>query len=167
MCYTNNVKRKEKIPIWQIKKSDTKSKKTLDKVNKRCYNNIIKGNHLLNERKGINTMTKREMFEVIATTMADNEEVVNFCAHEVELLDRKKNYKSSKPSKKSIENDAIKADILAVLGESEAPMTIGEINERLDKGFTSQKVSALLTQLIKGESVVKTYEKKVAYFGLV
>ena len=45
-------------------------------------------------------------------------------------------------------------------------MTIKEINEALDKGFTSQKVSALLTQLIKAEEVVKTYEKKVAYFGL-
>ena len=44
--------------------------------------------------------------------------------------------------------------------------TIKEINEALDKGFTSQKVSALLTQLIKAEEVVKTYEKKVAYFGL-
>ena len=46
-------------------------------------------------------------------------------------------------------------------------MTIGEINAVLDKGFTSQKVSALLTQLIKAEKVVKTYEKKVAYFGIV
>ena len=121
---------------------------------------------MLNERKGTNTMTKREMFEVIANAMADNEEVVNFCAHEVELLDRKKDYKSSKPSKKSLENEAIKAEIVEVLRGSEAPMTIKEINEALDKGFTSQKVSALLTQLIKAEEVVKTYEKKVAYFGL-
>ena len=46
-------------------------------------------------------------------------------------------------------------------------MTIGEINAVLGKGFSSQKVSALLTQLIKAEQVVKTYEKKVAYFGIV
>lgn len=111
-------------------------------------------------------MTKREMFEVIATAMADNEEVVNFCTHEVELLDRKKDYKSSKPSKKSIENEAIKAEIVEVLRRSEAPLTIKEINETLGKGFTSQKVSALLSQLIKADEVVKTYEKKVAYFGL-
>ena len=62
--------------------------------------------------------------------------------------------------------EAIKAEIVEVLRGSEAPMTIKEINEALDKGFTSQKVSALLTQLIKAEEVVKTYEKKVAYFGL-
>lgn len=111
-------------------------------------------------------MTKREMFALIATAMADNEEVVEFCKHETELLDRKASYKSNKPSKKSIENEAIKGEILGILGESEAPMTISEINERLAKDFSSQKVSALLTQLIKAESVVKTYEKKVAYFGL-
>ena len=98
-------------------------------------------------------MTKREMFEVIANAMADNEEVVNFCAHEVEL-------------QKSVENEAIKAEIVEVLRRSEAPLTIKEINETLGKGFTSQKVSALLSQLIKADEVVKTYEKKVAYFGL-
>ena len=44
-------------------------------------------------------MTKREMFAPIASALADNAEVVEFCNHEVELLDRKKGYKSSKPSK--------------------------------------------------------------------
>ena len=111
--------------------------------------------------------TKREMFELIASALADNTEVVEFCNHEVELLNKKASYKSSKPSKKSVENEAIKAEILEVLDGSEAPMTISEINAVLDKGFTSQKVSALLTQLIKAEKVVKTYEKKVAYFGIV
>lgn len=111
-------------------------------------------------------MTKREMFALIASALADNEEVVKFCKHEVELLDRKKGYKSSKPSKKSIENEAIKAEILGVLEDSEAPLTISEINSALGKDFTSQKTSALLTQLIKADKVVKTYEKKVAYFGI-
>lgn len=110
--------------------------------------------------------TKREMYEVIATAMADNEEVVAFCNHEVELLDKKKSYKSGKPSKKSVENEAVKEAILDTLGQSETPLTIAEINAVLDKGYTSQKVSALLTQLIKAEKVVKTYEKKVPYFGI-
>ena len=110
--------------------------------------------------------TKREMYEVIATAMADNEEVVAFCNHEVELLDKKKSYKSGKPSKKSVENEAVKEAILDTLTQSETPLTIAEINAVLDKGYTSQKVSALLTQLIKAEKVVKTYEKKVPYFGI-
>ena len=110
--------------------------------------------------------TKREMYDVIAKAMADNEEVVAFCNHEVELLDKKASYKSGKPSKKSIENEGVKEAILKALGESETPLTIAEINAVLDMGYTSQKVSALLTQLIKAEKVVKTYEKKVPYFGL-
>ena len=112
-------------------------------------------------------MTKREMFALIAAAMSDNEEVVEFCKHETELLDRKASYKSTKPSKKSIENEAIKGRIVEILGSADAPMTISEIREGLGEDFTSQKISALLTQLVKGEKVCKTYEKKVAYFGLV
>lgn len=110
-------------------------------------------------------MTKKEMYGVIAEAMKDNEEVVEFCNHEIELLSRKRS-KSSKPSPKQVENEGIKEAILAVLSESETPMTIGEINSVLGKGYSPQKVSALLSQLIKGEKVVKTYEKKVAYFGI-
>lgn len=110
-------------------------------------------------------MTKKEMFAVIANAMADNAEVVEFCNHEIELLSRKRS-KSNKPTPKQIENEGIKERIVAVLGESEAPMTIKEIIESLGEKLTSQRVSALLTQLIKAEIVVKTYEKKVAYFGL-
>ena len=39
--------------------------------------------------------TKREMFELIASALADNTEVVEFCNHEVELLNKKASYKSS------------------------------------------------------------------------
>ena len=111
-------------------------------------------------------MTKREMFTVIADAMADNAEVVEFCKHEIELLNKKASYKSSKPSKKSVENEGIKGRIVEILGSTDSPLTISEIRDSLGEDFTSQKISALLTQLIKAETVVKTYEKKVAYFGL-
>ena len=111
-------------------------------------------------------MTKREMYAVIAEAMADNEEVVAFCKHETELLDRKASYKSNKPSKKSVENESIKAKIIEILSSADSPLTISEIRDTLSEDFSSQKISALLTQLIKAETVVKTYEKKVAYFGL-
>ena len=110
-------------------------------------------------------MTKKEMYEVIKAELADNEDVVAFCDHEIELLSRKRS-KSSKPSPKQVENEGIKDTILEILTESETPMTIGELNAVLDKGYSPQKVSALLGQLIKAEKVVKTYEKKVAYFGI-
>ena len=111
-------------------------------------------------------MTKKEMFEVIATAMADNAEVVEFCNHEIALLEKRYANKSTKPSKKQVENEALKGRIVEVLKSADAPMTISEIKERLGEDFTSQKISALLTQLVKADTVVKTYEKKVAYFGL-
>ena len=107
--------------------------------------------------------TKREMFKVIATALADNTEVVEFCKHEIELLDRKRG-QASKPSKRQVENVGVKEKILEVLGEADVPMTCGDIAKALD--ITGQRCSALLTQLVKAEAVVKTYEKKVAYFGV-
>lgn len=111
-------------------------------------------------------MTKKEMFGFIANAMSENEEVVEFCNHEIELLSRKRS-KSNKPTPKQIANEGVKERIVEVLGESESPLTIPEIISALGVDFSSQKVSALLTQLIKAEKVCKTYEKKVAYFGLV
>lgn len=107
--------------------------------------------------------TKREMFALIASALADNAEVVEFCNHEVELLDRKRG-QATKPSKRQLENAEVKGRILEVLGESDAPMTCGALAEVL--GITGQRCSALLTQLVKAEAVCKTYEKKVAYFGV-
>lgn len=111
-------------------------------------------------------MTKKEMFEVIANAMSDNEEVVEFCKHEVALLEKRYANKSNKPSKKQEANEILKGRIVEVLESADAPMTISEIKEGLGEDFTSQKISALLTQLVKAETVVKTYEKKVAYFGI-
>ena len=121
-------------------------------------------------------MTNREFYEMVTLFVNDSdlildknelgERLITKANEEIAKLDARNAKRASTPSKKSLENEPIKAEILEVLGGSEAPMTIGEINEVLGKGFTSQKVSALLTQLIKAEQVVKTYEKKVAYFGL-
>lgn len=113
----------------------------------------------------VKNMTKREMYEVIANAMSDNAEVVEFCNHEIELLDRKKERKSSKPTAKQIENEKVKQDILDILAHTEAPVTATEIWNELGK-YTVQKVSALLSQLVKAEKVVKVYSKKVALFSI-
>jgi len=73
---------------------------------------------------------------------------------------------SSKPTKTQIENEAVKEEILAVLADADEPMRIGEIKAELDNDYTPQKLSALLKALTDGGKVVKTYEKKVAYFAL-
>ena len=111
-------------------------------------------------------MTKKEMFAHIATVCSADAEIVDFCNHEIELLGRKRT--SSKPTKTQVENEAIKAEILEILGECDSAVTVKELIGLMGGKYTSQKLSALLRQL--GESgtgqVVKTMEKKVSYFAL-
>lgn len=117
-------------------------------------------------------MTKREMFAeltkvVNGAEVTNKEELLNFIAHEVELLN-KKNSRSGKPTKTQVENEEIKTKIFEVLSASNKPMTVTQLlaTEKLS-GLSNQKVSALLTQLRKDDKVVRTVEKKVAYYSTV
>ena len=110
-------------------------------------------------------MTKKEMFNMIATVNADNEEIVKFCEHEIELLENRKSGKRGL-TKTQKANEAIKviiAEDLAVIGR---PMTVSELIAEGDGlgEYTNQKISALLRQMVEGGIVVKTVEKKKAYF---
>jgi predicted HTH transcriptional regulator len=116
-------------------------------------------------------MTKKEMFVAInsALNTADltdeaRTEMQTFLTHQVEILDNRKNSKSSKPTGKQLENEGFKNDILEMLAEGSK--TCGELAKAL--GLSSQRCSALLRQLgDKGtKEVVKTFDKKVAYFSL-
>lgn len=111
-------------------------------------------------------MTKREMFNLIATVNADNEEIVNFCNREIELLDNRKGSKT--PTKTQKENEGLMDLIEKDLVEFEKPVTVTELiagGEGLE-GLTNQKVSALLRKMVDAKRVVKTIEKKKAYFSV-
>lgn len=109
-------------------------------------------------------MTKRENFTAIRKIVANNAELVAFIDHELELLDRK-NAKSDAPTKKQIENNGIKAEILASIGTE--PMTITEMCGSLAclEGLSNQKVSALVKQMTLDGLLVRTVEKRKAYFA--
>ena len=111
-------------------------------------------------------VTKRERFEQIKALVKDNEELVAFIDHEIELLN-KKNSRSGKPTKTQVENEAIKNTILDILQATGKPMTVTQLltNDELD-GLSNQRVSALLTQLRKSDKVVRTVEKKVAFYSI-
>lgn len=113
-------------------------------------------------------MTKKEMFEKIATVNAADAEIVAFCEHEIELLAKRKTSEKRGLTKVQKENVGIKDTIVEVLATGEGEMTITEIcaDERL-AGFTPQKMAALLNQLVKEEKVEKTYDaKKKVHFAL-
>ena len=112
-------------------------------------------------------MTKREMFTVIRSIVADNAEMVAFIDHEIELLDRKAS-SVRKPTKVQIENTAYKATIVEHLTLVDRPMTIKEMQAEIADlaGLTNQRITHLLTDLVKTETLTKEYIKKVPYYAI-
>ena len=112
-------------------------------------------------------MTKREMFTEIRNIVADNEEMVAFIDHEIELLERKSN-STKKPTKTQIENDGFKAEIVAYLTEVDAPKTIKELQAGIPSigGLTNQRITHMLTDLVKAGALTKEYVKKTPYYSV-
>jgi hypothetical protein len=112
-------------------------------------------------------MTKREMFNAILTVVADNAEMVEFINHEIELLDRKAN-SLRKPTKNQIENDGFKAEIVAYLATADAPKAIKELQAEIPSlaGLTNQRITHMLTDLVKGGTLAKEYVKKTPYYSV-
>ena len=108
-------------------------------------------------------MTKVEMFNAIKEVVADNQEMVAFIEHEIELLQKKSANK--KPTKTQEENKSLKNEILSVL--SDEGMTVTEIQKKSEilGEVSNQKVSALLRQLVEVGAVEKTIEKKKSFFS--
>lgn len=106
--------------------------------------------------------TKREYFAELRTVVADNADLVAFIDHEVELLNKKNSAPKGK-TPKQIHNEAYKDTILANLA---SPMTIsGIVKEVFDNELSNQRVSALVKQLVDDGLVVRTVEKRTAYFS--
>ena len=110
-------------------------------------------------------MTKKEMFATIKTLLADNEEIVAFCNHEIELLSKKR---SSTNSKAKAETEERAEKVYNALAQMEEAVTITELlaltSDEEVAGYTNQRVSALLRKL--GDRVTKEMRGKKAYFSV-
>ena len=65
-------------------------------------------------------------------------------------------------------NEILKETILEILARYEEPKQVKDLiseNEELSE-YTGQKISALMTQLVKAEKVVKVIDKKASKFQL-
>lgn len=113
-------------------------------------------------------ITKRDNFNTLRGIVENlgREDLVEFIDHEIELLNKKATSKT--PTKTQIENESIKNLILESLGNLNKPVTISELQESDENlaTYSNQKVSALLTQLIKDNKVVRVEDKRKAYFSL-
>ena len=112
-------------------------------------------------------MTKKEMFAEIRNIVANNEEMVAFIDHEIELLERKSN-SPKKPTKTQVENDGFKAEIIAYLTEVDTPKTIKELQAEIPSisGLTNQRITHMLTDLVKAKTLTKEYVKKTPYYSV-
>ena len=111
-------------------------------------------------------MTKKEMFVEIINLAMENgrDDIVEFCNHEVELLSKKR----SDNSKAKAEADARAEKVFLALSEMDKPVTITELlkltSDEEVASYSNQRVSALIRKL--GDRVVKTMDKKTAYFSI-
>ena len=134
-------------------------------------------------------MTKAQMFAVVKDFVSASGEgslpvngledvdevsvtdVVDFLQNEIDLVNKRNSRKGT--SKKSKENEPIKAAIIDVLLEGGA-LTVTEITKTDaiqafstdEKAVSNAKVTALLTQLRKEGKVKRDYDKKVALFSV-
>lgn len=118
----------------------------------------------------VKKMTKKDYFNELLNIEAvkENEALVAFIEHELELL-ANKNKGDKKPTAQQTANNGIKEKILNLLKVSEKAMTITEI-QKADaelSEMSNQKVAALVRQLIEAGSVERIEEKRKAYFKAV
>ena len=116
-------------------------------------------------------MTKKEMFTLIATLNASNQAIVDFCNHEIELLDNKKSNGNAKANEKMEKSVELVYNALASVGKAVA---VSELIAETDLSalanesgvVSTQKVSALLKKLVDGGKVEKYTDKKKTYFRI-
>lgn len=111
-------------------------------------------------------ITKRERFGEIKEIVEGlgRTDLVEFVNHELELLDKKASSKTMTASQK--ENAEIKTKIVEKLVELGRSITISELQKEGFENYSNQKLSALLKQLVDTKEVVRTTDKKKAYFGV-
>jgi predicted HTH transcriptional regulator len=112
-----------------------------------------------------NKKTQKDFFNEIIEVLNEvgRDDLVEFCNDRIDKLSRKSS--SKKPTKTQVENEGLKDTILEVLGEI-APATATMIATDPRVNVSNQKVTSLLTQLIKADEVVKTVDKGRSYFSL-
>lgn len=118
---------------------------------------------MMNEKK----ITKREKFAMLKAipAVAENEMLVEFIDHEMELL-AKKNSADKKPTAQQVANKGIAdAIVSAMASEPDRLFTITELIKSVPEcaELTNQRVSAIVRGLI-GVSVERVEDKRKAYF---
>lgn len=118
-------------------------------------------------------ITKKDRFNQLLAleSVKANADLVAFINHEIELLEKKNASASSatrKPTKTQIANEGIKAEMLDLM-QSGTSYLISDMMKMFPTlaEYPSQKIVALMRQLVKDEKVVREEIKGKAYFTKV
>ena len=113
-------------------------------------------------------MTKAQKFQILADLPAVKADPMlsEFIAHEMELL-AKKNSGEKKPTAQQEANAVIKDAVLEVLRDGKM-RTVSELLKEvpgLPDTMTNQRMSALVRQMVDAGEVIRTEDKRKAYFS--
>ena len=111
-------------------------------------------------------ITKRDHFNALLNipAVAENEGLVEFINHEIDLLNRK-NSTEKKPTATQVANQALMADIYENMGANRL-YSISEMIKEFDccADLSTPKVSAVIRLLIADGKVERIEEKRKAFF---
>lgn len=110
-----------------------------------------------------NKKTKKDLFLEVREVVAENEELVAFIDHELELLNKKASTKSTKVNDEQV---ALMEKIVNALNEIGRSVTISELQKENAEmaEYSNQKLSAMLKKLVDNKQVTKMVDKKKSYF---
>jgi hypothetical protein len=116
-------------------------------------------------------ITKRDRFNELLSIPAvgENPALVDFINHEVELLDRKNSKGTTKPSANQIVANELAERIVATL-EKGKEYTIAEIIKAIEKegeNLSSQRVTPVMTNLVKSGVATNRKDKRKSLYSLV
>ena len=97
------------------------------------------------------------------------EQAIEFIEGRIEQVNKKNaGGGERKPTKTQLENEGVKETIISALSAIGVPATISEVQKSSAElgELSNQKISALLTQLVKAGAVVRTEVKGKAHFAV-
>ena len=106
----------------------------------------------------------------ITVTLDDfKDEIIAYIDNEISLIEKKAEKAKTQKSKTQKENEAFKAEILAVLENQTSPLHINDIIGMSEtfSCFSCQKMSALLKQLVDSGKISRQIIEKKPCFSLV
>lgn len=114
-------------------------------------------------------VTKTDKFNMLLAIdeVAENDMLVDFIKHELELIAKKSKSGSRKPTKTQVENAEILVPQILDYLASVDNATVTDIVNGIDLPTTNQRVTAQLTKLAKDNKVVRIVEKGKAYYSVV